>query len=109
MHSPLTRWLILAAGILANLCQGVAYTSSIFMLPLGEVLQRPPELWASEWGLVFALTLAFLPLGMLISGKLADLGHTRLTTGIGVHFLQRKMRMPKFKYENPGKVQFRMV
>ncbi len=83
MHSPLTRWLILAAGILANLCQGVAYTSSIFMLPLGEVLQRPPEVWASEWGIIFALTLAFLPLGMLISGKLADLGFTRLTTGIG--------------------------
>ena len=77
------RWFILAAGIVANLCQGVAYTSSIFMLPLGAALGRPGELWSREWGVIFATSLAFLPLGMLLSGKLADLGFTRLTTGIG--------------------------
>ncbi len=83
MNNSVKRWLILAAGIVANLCQGVAYTSSIFMLPLGEALGRPSAEWASEWGLIFAMTLAFLPVGMLISGKLADLGYTRLTTGVG--------------------------
>lgn len=77
------RWLILCAGIIANLCQGVAYTSSIFMLPLGEALGRPQSAWSQEWGLIFAMTLAFLPVGMLLSGKLADLGFTRLTAGIG--------------------------
>ena len=83
MNHSVTRWLILAAGIVANLCQGVAYTSSIFMLPLGEALGRPSAVWASEWGFIFAMTLAFLPVGMLISGKLADLGYTRFTTGVG--------------------------
>lgn len=83
MNPSLKRWLILLAGVVANLCQGVAYTSSIFMLPLGEALNRPRELWSAEWGLIFAMTLAPLPVGMLLSGKLADLGRTRLTAGIG--------------------------
>ncbi len=77
------RYLILLAGVVANLCQGVAYTSSIFMLPLGAALERPRETWSSEWGLIFAMTLCFLPVGMLLSGKLADLGFTRLTAAIG--------------------------
>lgn len=77
------RWLILAVGLVANLCQGLAYTSSVFMLPLGEALGRPKAEWSREWGLIFAMTLAFLPVGMLLSGKLADLGKTRLTTGLG--------------------------
>lgn len=83
MQTTRNRWLILIAGIIANLCQGVAYTSSIFMLPLGEALNRPQSEWSSEWGLIFATTLACLPVGMLLSGKLADLGKTRLTIGIG--------------------------
>lgn len=83
MNLSAKRWLILLAGIVANLCQGVAYTSSIFMLPLGEALQRPADTWAREWGLIFAMTLCFLPVGMLLSGKLADLGYTRFTAGIG--------------------------
>lgn len=83
MPPSIKRWLILAAGIVANLCQGVAYTSSVFMIPLGKALERPKEAWSSEWGLIFAMCLAFLPVGMLLSGKLADLGFTRLTTGIG--------------------------
>ncbi len=80
MDNPYKRWLILAAGIVANICQGVAYTASIFMLPLGEALNRPREAWSAEWGVIFAMSLAFLPLGMLLSGKLAD-----KATGIGEH------------------------
>ena len=83
MNNSVKRYLILLAGVIANLCQGVAYTSSVFMLPLGEALARPPHLWSREWGIIFAMTLAFLPVGMLLSGKLADLGYTRLTAGIG--------------------------
>ncbi len=77
------RYFILLAGIIANLCQGVAYTSSIFMLPLGQALGRPQNLWSSEWGFIFAMSLAFLPVGMLLSGKMADLGYTRFTSLIG--------------------------
>ena len=83
MHSPGNRWFILAVCVLANICQGVAYTSSIFMLPLGKILDRPQAEWSREWGLIFAMTLAFLPVGMILSGKLADLGKTRLTIGLG--------------------------
>lgn len=83
MDVSIRRWLILAAGLLANLCQGVAYTSSIFMLPLGEALAKPQAVWAREWGIIFAMTLACLPVGMLLSGKLADLGYTRFTVGLG--------------------------
>jgi Sugar phosphate permease len=77
------RWLILLVGLVANLCQGMAYTSSVFMLPLGEALNRPREEWSREWGLIFAMCLAFLPVGMILSGKLADYGKTRLTVAIG--------------------------
>lgn len=77
------RWGILFSGVVANLCQGVAYTSSIFMIPLGEALQRPKEAWSSEWGIIFAMSLAFLPVGMVLGGKLADSGRTRLTIGLG--------------------------
>ncbi len=77
------RWFILLFGVLANICQGVAYTSSIFMLPLGEALGRPKAEWSREWGLIFAMTLAFLPVGMILSGKLADLGKTWITIGFG--------------------------
>ena len=83
MNPSLKRWFILAAGLVANICQGVAYTSSIFMLPLGEALGRPKAEWSREWGFIFAMTLAFLPVGMLVSGKLADLGRTTLTVALG--------------------------
>ncbi len=83
MATSSKRWLILAVGIVANICQGVAYTSSIFMLPLGEALGRPQDKWSAEWGFIFAMTLAFLPVGMLLSGKFADSGRTRLAIGVG--------------------------
>ena len=77
------RWLIMLVGVVANLCQGMAYTSSVFMLPLGEALARPKAEWSREWGLIFAMCLAFLPVGMILSGKLADYGKTRFTVAIG--------------------------
>lgn len=83
MTAGRNRWGVLFSGVIANLCQGVAYTSSIFMLPLGEALKRPKEVWSSEWGIIFAMSLAFLPVGMVLGGKLADSGRTRLTIGLG--------------------------
>lgn len=83
MTAGRNRWGILFAGVVANLCQGVAYTSSIFMIPLGEALRRPQKAWSSEWGIIFAMSLAFLPVGMVLGGRLADSGRTRLTIGLG--------------------------
>lgn len=83
MTNSSRRWIVLAVGIVANICQGVAYTSSIFMLPLGEALARPKEVWSAEWGFIFGMCLVFLPAGMILSGKLADSGRTGLTIGIG--------------------------
>lgn len=83
MDLSVKRWLILLVGLIANVCQGMAYTGSVFMLPLGEALGRPHDAWSREWGLIFALCLACLPVGMMLSGKLADLGRTRLTVALG--------------------------
>lgn len=83
MNPDKKRWLILLVGLVANLCQGMAYTSSVFMLPLGEALARPKAEWSREWGFIFAMCLAFLPVGMIMSGKLADYGKTRFTVLLG--------------------------
>ncbi len=83
MNLSVKRWLILLVGLVANLCQGMAYTSSVFMLPLGEALGRPRAEWSREWGFIFAMCLAFLPVGMIMSGKLADYGKTRFTVLLG--------------------------
>lgn len=84
------RWLILAAGILANLCQGAAYASSIFAVPmlthLGLLVMGPagklvPDM--SKWALAFSFNLGFLPIGMLLSGKIADQKSPKLVVIFG--------------------------
>jgi OFA family oxalate/formate antiporter-like MFS transporter len=50
---------------------------------LGRALGRTPEEWGGEWGWIFGLSFAFLPVGMLLSGRLADGGRTRLALAIG--------------------------
>ncbi|MCE5200313.1 MAG: OFA family MFS transporter [Armatimonadota bacterium] len=96
------RWLILLAGILANLCQGAAYASSVFAKPMlahlgcmipkmipgpgGIKVPDPsgamvPDM--TKWALAFSINLACLPIGMLLCGKLADKHSSRLVVVIG--------------------------
>lgn len=83
------RWLILLAGIVANLCQGAAYASSIFAKPVLEFLHCMvaknghigPDM--NKWAFAFSLNLGMLPVGMLLSGKLADQKSPRLVVAIG--------------------------
>ena len=84
------RWFILFAGILANLCQGAAYASSVLAGPLMKYLNLgqmmadgkfKPDM--PKWALVFSLNLAMLPVGMLLSGKIADQKSPKLIVFIG--------------------------
>lgn len=73
------RWLILLACVAANLVQGTAYASSVFARPMMEHLGCTKE----EWALAFSLSIGFLPIGMLLSGILADRRSPRLGVAIG--------------------------
>jgi OFA family oxalate/formate antiporter-like MFS transporter len=63
----------------ANLCQGAAYSFSVFKGPLMEHLRCSEK----EVALAFTLAVAFLPVGMLISGRLADRRSPRLVVALG--------------------------
>jgi OFA family oxalate/formate antiporter-like MFS transporter len=79
----------LFAGIVANLCQGAAYASSVFAKPLLEYLnctimthgKLAPDM--HKWAFAFSLSLAMLPIGMLLSGKMADQRSPRTVVLIG--------------------------
>ena len=88
------RWLILATGILANMCMGAAYASSVFAKPillflgltkLGAAGTPVPDM--SLWANAFSINLACLPIGMLLSGKIADIKSPRIVViGGGILF-----------------------
>lgn len=83
------RWIILIFGILANLCQGTAYTSSIFAAPMLERLGlmvmkngvMVPDM--PQWTLAFSICVAMPPIGMLLSGKITDRISPKLAVLIG--------------------------
>ncbi len=83
------RWLILLAGILANLCQGAAYASSVFAVPmmmhLGLMIMKAgkPTPDMTKWALAFSMNLGMLPIGMLLSGRIADLKGPRPVVLVG--------------------------
>lgn len=84
------RWIVLAAGLLVNLCQGAAYASSVFAVPmlthLGLLVADPAGKMAPDmkmWAAAFAWNLGFLPVGMLLSGKVSDKGNPRLAIILG--------------------------
>ena len=79
MHPDKKRWFILAACVFANLVSGAAYASSVFKRPMMEHLGCTEQ----QWALAFSLTLAFLPVGMLMSGKIVDRGSPRTAVAIG--------------------------
>ena len=79
MHPDRNRWYILAACVFANLVSGAAYASSVFKRPMMEHLGCTEQ----QWALAFSLTLAFLPVGMLMSGRLVDTGRPRAAVMLG--------------------------
>lgn len=73
------RWFILAACVLTNVVSGAAYASSVFAKPMMEHLKCTKE----QWALAFSLSLLFLPIGMLMSGRIADRGRPRVAVAMG--------------------------
>ena len=70
---------MIAAGVLANLCSGAAYSFSVFKGPLKARLGcSEPQV-----ALAFSLSLAFLPVGMILAGRLADRGRARPVVAFG--------------------------
>ncbi len=63
-----SRWLILGAAMLCNLCIGAAYAWSVFQMPLITMFGWSP----SETSLTFTLTLAMMPISMIIAGRIQD-------------------------------------
>ncbi len=74
------RWLVLLAGILANLCQGAAYASSVFAKPMMGHLGYSDM---TKWAIAFSLNLGCLPVGMLLSARLTDQQRGRLVLALG--------------------------
>lgn len=90
MDLDIKRWFILLCGILANLCQGATYASSIFAEPmlrhLNLMIQKPdgtmiPDI--SKWTGAFSLNLAILPVGMILAGKISDRKNPRIMVLVG--------------------------
>ncbi|MGC8863740.1 MAG: L-lactate MFS transporter [Armatimonadota bacterium] len=79
MNPDRNRWFILAACVFANLVSGAAYASSVFKRPMMEHLGCTEQ----QWALAFSLTLAFLPVGMLMSGRIVDKGSPRTAVALG--------------------------
>ena len=86
----LKRWKVLLAGILANLCQGAAYASSVFAKPMmthlgcvkiGTDGMMAPDM--TKWAIAFSINLTCLPVGMLISGKLSHRRGPRMMVAVG--------------------------
>lgn len=84
------RWLILVAGVLANICQGAAYASSIFAKPmlihLGCLVPGPtgdPVPDMTKWVIAFSISMTCSPLGMLLGGRLTDRRKGRLVLTLG--------------------------
>lgn len=83
------RWLILLAGILANVCQGAAYASSVFAKPmllhlhLTVMKNGVPAPDMTKWALAFSVNLACLPIGMLLSGRISDKRSPRVVIAAG--------------------------
>jgi len=81
MSNDKKRWLILALGILVNICQGGAYAFGVFRAPLAGLLGVTPK--DPGLALAFSLMLACLPVGMLLSGKIVDKSGPKLVILVG--------------------------
>lgn len=79
MKNETKRWLILLAGFLSNLCQGIAYASSIFSKPIMETF----NIGKAEATVAFSLIIACLPIGTICGGILNNKKGARLPIVIG--------------------------
>lgn len=73
------RWLVMAAGILANVCMGAGYAFSVFKADLISTLNCTPQ----QVTLAYSLSFAFLPVGMLIGGLISRRSSPRMAVVIG--------------------------
>jgi len=73
------RWILVALGLVINLCLGTIYSWSVFRKPLEEVFTCT----ATESGLPYMLFLAFFAILMPIAGKLLEKYGPRIVTILG--------------------------
>ena len=73
------RWVILAAGVVANLCIGSAYAWSVFQKPLIEMFGFS----TSQASLAFTISLSLVPFAMILSGTLQSRIGARYTLMLG--------------------------
>jgi OFA family oxalate/formate antiporter-like MFS transporter len=73
------RWLVIAAGILANACCGAGYAFSVIKGPLMAVLGRSDP----EVSLAYSLSVVFLPAGMLLAGAICARRGPRFAIALG--------------------------
>jgi len=73
------RWLVVSAGILANICMGAGYAFSVFKAGLIEALHCTPQ----QLMMAYSLSFAFLPVGMLVGGVLSRRFTPRVAVVVG--------------------------
>ncbi|MBW8309317.1 MAG: MFS transporter [Candidatus Paracaedibacteraceae bacterium] len=78
-NNKTNRWLILFTGIFANLCIGAAYSYSVFRKPLMVLFGAS----VSQVTIPYTLSLALMPISMIIAGKIQDKKGPKLTMFIG--------------------------
>lgn len=85
MKAESGRWLLVALGLLINLCLGTIYSWSVFVKPLTEYFanQLGTEVTANEVLMPFSVFLAFFAIAMPLSGKYIDKYGPRIITIIG--------------------------
>lgn len=79
MNLEQSRWRILAASTIINICVGSIYAFSIFALPLSELLGAS----MAEIMMAFTINGAISPIPMILGGKLVDRGGAKTAIFIG--------------------------
>lgn len=73
MNLEQSRWRILFASTIINICVGAIYAFSIFALPLSELFEAS----MSQIMMAFTINAAISPIPMILGGKLVDKGGAR--------------------------------
>lgn len=79
MNLDQSRWRILIASTLINICVGSIYAFSIFALPLSKLFNASmPEIM-----MAFTINAAISPIPMILGGKLVDKGGAKIAIFLG--------------------------